>query len=427
MRTYLNRVRVLGARFGGDLLYAVASLVTSAVTFQGTIIAARHLNPVSFGVMQTLLLIPTYCAFLPLGVFNGLNRNIAFYLGRDNGCKVQAMVNSSWTVAKFVAAVGAFISFGFIVYYLHSGYSSLYIAGMVFVLLALVLEPFSQHLEVVFMSSRNFQPLGVRLMWQNVVSALGNLLPVVAGIGGFVASRCIFTLSRFLTRARGVPIEATGRGTLAEAKDLAFTGAPLLIAGVLYGYLGVADRSVIACFMGPEAVGQYSLTALVVAATQLVPFCIATLFYPRLAECYGKTGSPHALRRYFWILLWLNIAAVLPVCVGAYLLIGPLTESYLPKYVAGIPAAKIGCLSSLAFIYIGVGGIIAVIRRNTPYVVAIGVSLVLVWLLGGYCVTHGYGIVGAVWARALSTILLCVFTIIFAFRLTSRDAASAQQ
>jgi O-antigen/teichoic acid export membrane protein len=248
------------------------------------------------------------------------------------------------------------------------------------------------------------------------------MLPALAGAAGFVASRCVFSLSRFLFRAPGVPIKASGRGSIAEVKDLMATGVPLLIGGVLYVYLGAADRSVIACLMRPADLGRYSLTALVMTGSQIVPFCLSFLFYPRIAECYGRTDSPRALRRYFWIVLGLSAAVVLPMCIGMYYTVGPLTVRYLPKYVDGIPAARIGCLSSVTFVYLGVSDIIAVVRRNALYNLTVGVALAVTWLLGTYLVTHGYGIVGAIWARSLGMGILCAFTIAYAYRLTTAQS-----
>lgn len=422
MRRRFDWLTQLFARFRGEALYGIASLMASVIGFIGSFVAARALSPDELGAMQTLLLIPTYCSFLPLGVFNGLNRNIAFYDGKGDQRKIQAMVDSSWSIAKIVSAIGALIAVVVWFCFLIRTPSRQFLCGMIFVFFTLVFEPFSQHLEVVYQSSQNFRRLGVRTLWQNAFTFCGNILPLVAGIPGFIGSRCIFAVSRLLVRLPGVPLKASGRGSVKEARELAVTGLPLLVAGVLYSYLGVADRSVIAFFMRTEDLGNYSLTALVVAGIQLVPFCLATLFYPRVAACYGKAGAQSALRRYFWILLGINVAVVLPVCLTLYYAVGPFAERFLPKYSEGIPAAKIGCLSSLAFIYIGVGCIIAVVRRNTPYVIAIAVALAIVWGLGGYLVTHGFGIIGAVWARALATTLLCVFTLVFAYRLTAKDA-----
>ncbi len=411
-------------RFQGDIAFSLGTVLTSIVAFMGSVIAARYLRPAELGVMQTLMLIPTYCSFLHFGVFNGLNRNIALFLGKGDRNKVQRMVDSSWQTAKAVAVLGFAISAAAFVCYFLNGSPRLYLWGMTFVLLALVAEPFSLHLEVVYLSSRSFKPLGIRLLWQNLATFVGNFLPAVTGVLGFIGARSVYTLSRLAVRWWGVPIRARGPGSLVETRELAATGMPLLIAGTLYAYLGAADRSVIACFMTPADVGHYALAGLVVTGIQFVPFCLATLMYPRVAACYGRTGSTRQLRRYFWVLLGLNVAAVLPMCLVTYLLIGPVTEHYLPAYRDGIPAAKLACLSSLGFIYIGVACIIAVIRRNTPYILAIFAALVLVWLLGGYWVQHGYGITGAVWARAIATTVLCIFTIGFAYWLTGREIAA---
>ncbi len=418
----LTVTAVLG-RFRGDILFTLGILLTSGVAFIGNLVAARYLLPDELGILQTLMLLPTYCMFLQFGVFNGLNRNIAFCLGRGDSTKVQVMVDSSWRTAKVVALAGMVISLAAVAYYSFSSYPKLYLWGMIFVLLTLVAEPFSQHLEVVYLSSRSFRPLGVRLLWQNLFNFFGNLLPAVGGAFGFIAARSVYVLSRLALRWAGVPIRARGGGCFEAIRDLAATGMPLLVAGTLYAFLGVADRSVIACYMTPKDVGQFALAGLVVTGIQFLPQCLATLLYPRISACYGKTGSSRQLRRYFWILLGLNICVVLPMCLATYFLVGPLTERYLPKYVEGIPAAKVACLSSLAFIYIGVAAIIAVVRRNTPYIMAILVSLILVWLLGGYLVQHGYGIMGAVWARAIATALLCGFTIGFAYWLTTKEIA----
>ena len=412
LTTLLHRVR-------GDLVYSAATFLTSVMAFIGSLIATRCLAPDEMGIIQTLMLIPTYCAFLQGGVFNGLNRDIALCQGKGDHDKVQVMVNSSWLTAKAVALIGMLISLVFTAYYVLTGSPALYLWGMVFVFLTLVAEPFSQHLEIVFLSSRQFERLGVRVLWQNAITFVLGFLPLVAGALGLVAARCGYILSRLALRCRGVPIRATGAGSLGQIRELAVIGMPLLFAGVLYMYLGVADRTLVAWYLTPHDVGNLSLAGLVTTSIQFVPACLGTLFYPRIARCYGETGSAAKLRRYFWILLGASVAAVVPACVGIYFIIGPLTEHWLPKYTGGIPAAQVACLSSLGFMYIGVSGVIAVVRRNTPYVLAHLFALLFVWMLGGYLIRHGYGIMGAIWARAIAMLLLCAFSLGFAFWLTA--------
>jgi O-antigen/teichoic acid export membrane protein len=391
------------------------------VAFFGSIVAARYLKPEDLGIIQTLMLIPTYLVFLQLGVFNGLNRNIAYYLGRGDDKKVENMVNSSWAFAKYVGLTGAAISVALTFYFIWWTYPPLYVWGMAFVSLTLIAEPFSQHMEIVYLSTRNFRVLGVALLCQNVIVFLGNLLPALLGALGLVAARIVYLVSRFFMRWAWYPFTSSGPGSFKEMRELSVTGMPLLIAGTLYAYLGVADRSVVAYYLGPKEVGYFALAGLVVFGIQFVPQCLATLFYPRIAAYYGRTNSTRQLRHYFWILLGVNGVVVLPLCILTFLLIGPLTRRYLPNYVPGIEAAQIACLSSFGFIYIGVAAIIAVVRRNTLYIIAIAISLALVWLLGGYLVQQGYGIKGAIWARAIATSLLCLFTIGFTYWLTAKD------
>jgi O-antigen/teichoic acid export membrane protein len=408
-------------RFRGDIILTVGAFLTALVAFSGNLVATRCLSPGELGVLNTLLLIPTYCMFLQMGVFNGLNRNIAFFKARGDHERVQAMVNSSWWAAKLVSAVGLLISLALGMYYWLWGYASLYLWGMAFLLLTLVAEPLSQHLEVVYLSSRSFQALGVRLLWQNLFTFLANLLPALAGPLGFIAARVVYVLSRLAFRWFGVPIKASGDWSFKDARDLAVTGMPLLLSGTLYAFLAVSDRTVIAWFLTPKDMGHFSLAGLVVMSIQFVPQFLASLLYPRVAAAYGRTSSSRQLRSHFWILLGSSFGAVLPMATVAYFLVGPLTRHFFPEYVEGIPAAKIACISSFTFIYIGVGSVIAVVRRNTPFISALLATLLTTWLLGAYLIQHGYGIVGAVWARTVATGGLCLFTIGYAYWLTCRD------
>ncbi|HVZ64219.1 MAG TPA: lipopolysaccharide biosynthesis protein [Opitutaceae bacterium] len=403
----------------GDMAYGVGVGMVSVVALIGNLVAARHLAPQEFGILQTLLLIPTYCSFLHLGVFNGLNRNIAFYSGQKNFERVELMVSTSWSVARGVAALGFVLSVGLAAYYAWAGYPRLYATGMIFVAAALVCEPLSQHLEIVYLSTRNFAGLGKRLAWQNLATFVGNLAPVVAGAAGFIVARVVYVGSRLAVRAWGVPVRPRGRGSVDEARDLMVTGVPLLLIGTLYSYLGAADRTIIACYMSPADLGHYALAGIAITAIQLVPFCIATVAYPRMASAYGSSGSARALRRFFWPLLGSTLLTVVAMASVLFVVLEPVVRTYLPAYQEGIGAAKMACVSSVAFVYISVANIIAVVRRNTPYLVAHLVALGIVWLLGRELIHAGYGITGVVWGRTAGMGGLCLFSLCYAYYLTS--------
>ena len=70
----------------------------------------------------------------------------------------------------------------------------------------------------------------------------------------------------------------------------------------------VADQSLIALFMGKEQLGYYTLARLVVRVMAIIPATLSVVLSPKVSACYGRTGQPKALRKYFWIILGVHLA-----------------------------------------------------------------------------------------------------------------------
>lgn len=66
-------------RYRGEIVYLFSSVVAPVISILGSIVASIFINPTDMGIICNCLLIGTYASFLQLGVFNGLNRNIAYY------------------------------------------------------------------------------------------------------------------------------------------------------------------------------------------------------------------------------------------------------------------------------------------------------------------------------------------------------------
>jgi O-antigen/teichoic acid export membrane protein len=356
-----------------------------------------------------------YCSFLHFGAFNGLNRNIAFFSARSNSAKVQAQIDASWAVAKHLSSFGLALTFLLLIYFLATTRSHSYIACILFVGFALVLEPRTQHMEAVFLSSSSFHLLGRLLHYQNFLTFCANFLPFLLGLPGFIISRVVFFVTRFTTRHYNVPITPSDTGTISDARELAATGFPILCAGMLFNFTTSADRTLIALRLGPEDVGKHSLASLVFQVCLFLPTCVATVYYPKLAAAFGRTNDPGVLRPYFWRLLLINIAVLAPICSLSYLLISPLTRHFLPDYVDGIPAAQFSAVSSFALVSLGPATIFAVTRRNSAYILAILAALLTAWFLGNHWISEDYGILGATWAKAISIAAVSFFTLVFAY------------
>ena len=413
--------RTLVARFKGELWLGSATMLTPLISIVANLIGAHYISPAEMGLFQTVMLITSYSAFFHCGVFNGFGRSLPISLGRGDNIKAQILLNSCWTTAKIVSAADILLSTGIIIYFAVHGYHAIYYWAMIAVLVLGALDPLSAPLDCVYRSCGRNKELGFRLAGQNAIALATGLLPCAFGLMGLVASRILQSISRLILLLFRAPLKPKGRGTWDDTKHLARSGFPLLLAGTLYGYFSIADRSIVASMMSLKDVGNLNLAGLVVNALQFVPLSISALLYPRIGTQYGRCGTSLGLRRYFWISLGLNLVAIVPMAAVAYFAIRPLTMAFLPKYSEGIAAAQIGSLGSIGFAFYGVSGIIAVVRRNTLYITFIACCLCAIWVLGAYLVKAGYGIEGVALARAAGVWLLCLFTVPYAFYLTTQD------
>ena len=110
---YMNKILVISnkinEKYKGEILFFSSSFLTPTVAFLSNVIATAYIIPSEMGVYQSILLIGTYVSFLQLGVFNGLNRNIAFYKARNRNDIVQSQVNTAHSVAQIVSLIGLLI------------------------------------------------------------------------------------------------------------------------------------------------------------------------------------------------------------------------------------------------------------------------------------------------------------------------------
>jgi O-antigen/teichoic acid export membrane protein len=420
VRSFLNQ-HVLNKRRTGDFVYLLAQISTPVVGLVTNIIAAKYLLPYELGVIQTVMLVTVYCSFFHFGVFNGLNRNIAFYSAQEDRGKIQKMVDASWLIAMVNALIGVLISAAVLIYFYKNAYPKLYLYSVATVFGILTFLPITTHYETVYRGCRAFMPLGVSLNISSLINLVLGFLPMVFGAIGVIFRYATAQFISFLLLFKKSPIKPRAVGRQNEVIDLARVGFPMLVTGVLYMFYTVADRTIIALTLGPSAVGELALSGMIITAIQILPISIGVLLYPRASYTFGAAKSSLALKGILLIGLTLNILTVIPICLVSYFWIGPIVEHILPNYVQGISAAKIYSLSSMFLIYFGVSMIFPVIRRNAPLIVGCIIAILIMWVLGMVLVKIGFGIEGVAWARLITNAFMCVFVFAYAYYFTKRE------
>lgn len=405
----------------GDTLHFTATVVSPIIGLIASLVAAKFLLPAELGGIQSVMLLAGYLAYLDLGVTSGLFRNIPLYVGRGESARVQPLVDASWMVTKLVAFVGLGVAAGVMAWSFAvrrdplMGWASLGLAAY------LVAAPFDTFFTILFRGMQQFHLLGRRLHWKNMVQAVTTVFPALWGPGGLIAKNILLPIAGACLLRPGLPFNLGRAGRWADALHLSKVGLPILGVNLLTSFLMVADRSVVAVFLGTEAVGHYALATLILAGLPVLPAALGAILYPRAAHDFGRAGSSRALRKFFWVSFLFNLGVMIPASLLCYWLLGPLTRRFLPEYTSGIPAAELTALGSVFLLYVGQANILVVVRRNFLFGVFLATSIAIVWLVGGWLSRIGWGIEGVAMARLIANAFLCISVVLYAGYCVHKD------
>jgi len=410
-----------------DIFFLVSNISTPAFGFAGSILAAKFLTPFEFGVSQTVMLIPSYFFFMQLGVYSGLNRNIPYYQGKGDLEKVERQTSTSYKFSFYNAMVGIVFAFGFLIYHLIAEKSRLYAWMDIAIIAFFIFQPFYTHFDTLLRSKQDFKASARYTFFDNVLNLTCSISMIFLGYTGMILKNANTFILGYLYRYRYVLKRDGVRAKFYkdEFTDLVKVGVPIALAGYFYSLNVVADRSVVALTLNPQSVGVYSISNLIIVAFQTLPTAISMLIYPRAAHLYGQTNSMQSLRKFIYLALIINIAAILPFALIGYFYVDQVITMFLPKYTAGIGAARVSCLTSVSLAYMGCNIVFLVAKKNHIYIAGLCITLILTWILGKLFLSYGYGLEGVAWAKLISNSFLFVFVVAVSLFLTRRNLQEA--
>src|SRR5574344_1945408 len=408
------------SRYKGEANFTLSNIVTAVVSMLTGIVSAIFISPEDMGVIETVLLVSTYVSFLQLGVFNGINRNLAFYRAQGDLIKAQKEIDTSHTVSFIVSSVGAIIGLGILLVFIIQGKKPVYLWSAGLLLVTLILQPPTNHFENTFRSGQQFGKLGTIKNIQSFVYAIISFLPVVLGYVGRIIANAVNIIVGYYLRSKYVPYKHQGKGDLNSLKDLISAGFPLLLGGYIWTVFVAADRTYIAAYLSSYDMGLYTIAGYVMSIISVLPTALNSLLYPKAAAKYGATGNKRDLLSFWRKSILLFAAVLIPVCLVSYFLLPPLVHWILPQYVAGIPAAQITLLSCLTFISMGPSVIFGTLKKNYGYIIAVGIALGAFWLLAYFGKNFITTIEDVAYLRFSISFCLMIFVIIYSYILIKK-------
>lgn len=322
----------------------VSSNITSTLLIAiGGILVARFLGPEVTGSFRAYTIPLTYLIFLHLGTWDGLWRQIPYYVGKEMPERVDALASGAGAFNLLVSVV---VSFGF---FCCAAYSLAHhdLHG-VFGWLSQVLSCwgifYGGYLTSTYRTLNHFVTLARIHMAQSILAfGMVFLLPFLGFYG--LCARLAFpsSLAVWLFH-RERPLKVRYRFDTKAIRELLRIGLPFSFWGNLYTSVWTATESALVLSLsGVTSLGLFSVATVIGSAVNSLPIVMDQVLTPRVVTALAREGSVrNANARIVWVTAGLTGFMILIAYAGSFLL-DLFVPYFIPKYVAGIPVMKI-CL-----------------------------------------------------------------------------------
>ena len=320
-----------------------SNLAVSALTAIGGLLVARFLGPQETGAFRAYTIPLTYFIFLHLGTWDGLNRQIPYYVGKEKPEQVDALASAAGAFNLLVSSV---VSFGFIccasnslihhdLYGVFGWLSQAFVCWGIF---------YGGYLTSTYRTLHHFVALA-RIQATQAILAFGLVfsLPFL-GFYGLCARLALPSLLAVGLYHRIRPLKVNYHFDIKALKELIRIGLPFSFWGNLYTSFWTATESALVLSLsGVSALGLFAVAAVMRAGVSSLPQAIWQVLTPRVVTAFARDGSVRkANARIMWVAAGLTGVMIVFAGTGSFLL-ELFVPYFIPKYVAGIPVMQV-CL-----------------------------------------------------------------------------------
>ncbi len=302
---------------------------------------AWYLGPLHFGFVAAFFTFLTYSAYLDLGLFHAVYRELPMLRGAGNTARISRMVDTAFG-GSLLLGVGAAA-----VLLVLSVFQAFNLApGPWWIGVGLALAVFAQLLAGVpynvALGEGRFNPLGRALAFAAAVDLVASVLAGLAwGAAGAVLVGSFGLVIQFFLVRELISWKPRFRWDVVEAKRLAVIGIPIALIWFSNANFIAVDKVVTLVGLGKSHLGQYTLATAASSLAMVGPVAIATRFGPRVLERIGESSAGQAAIEVARTGVHVAVRASAIVLALGLIAIPGLTSVLLPEYVPAIRAAQI--------------------------------------------------------------------------------------
>lgn len=334
--------------FRGLAALTTSTATASAISAITSIIAARLLSPVGFGVWQSARLVQQYGLYASLGVGMGMHRHLPMVIERapdDDGAQ-RTTVNTAFSFATLMAGVAAIAVMAV------GPFVSDSIPGYVFYLLGGVI--ITQQLVILSdQLATSLGRYGVSSVANLATSIAGLVLGIVGmlafGVGGLLLSQICWAVLGIVMIIWPLQISLRPVLQFGVLRDLVATGTASIGNGLIFLGFKSLDRIAILALLGTVALGYYGFALAAASLIEMIFQPIGRVTLQRSAAVYERTRDLLTVwQRVTRILIGQMIvfSAVAGICV---LWLPVVVRFILPDYEPAQTAASILLFGMVVF------------------------------------------------------------------------------
>ena len=306
----------------------------------------RWIDPYYIGIWQVMMLVQTYSAFLRLGILNGMNRELPFYMGKGDLQQAYKCAETAqyYSLANIVIFAALALPALFVIKLKTDWYFPVISIGVV-----ICLNFYNTYLAGTFRANADFEKLSYIQFIDSAFRLISLVLVFLYGFKGYcvreIAITTLITLITHLWR----PIRVRPVFHWPIFKTLLKTGLPIFTGSYLFGFFNTLPRLVLVKFGSIEMLGLYAPVLTLIGAMGIVPDSIGTYLYPKLSFQLGTDNDPKRIWKQSLKSHLALLAIGIPLAVAGYFAIPYIIDNFLPKYIRTKDIINLGLMAGVFF------------------------------------------------------------------------------
>lgn len=354
------------SRYKTPLRFLNSTVLLQVVSLLTGLVAYRYITPEYLGIWATFTTFTTLAPILRLGIPNGMNRELPYYLGK--GETDIAYLFASTTLYYAIINMIILGSTGIIFLLVHDysqygEFSDSYIKATIVFIFTIVVEPYTTYLSGTFRSNDSFNKLSNNQYILTIANLISIPLIIKLGYDGYLGRAFLLCLINLLLLHIRRPLpKIRPRFSFSCFKQLFTVGFTLYLTSYISTFIDSIPRLMIINYGTARDVGLFSPILICMTVVILIPNTLSSYLYPKFSYAIGNGLGPKYLWQKMRPVLLLSLGLGILAAIFIYVTIDYIVLAF-PNYTDSVQYIKIASFA-MAFIGQVLMSVVCVVLKN---------------------------------------------------------------